>query len=68
MILTAAMMLDHIGETGSADRIRDAVGAVVQKGSVKTYDMMKLPGGPDVIAQGAATTTQVTDAILTHLG
>jgi hypothetical protein len=30
--------------------------------------MMKLAGGPDVIAQGAATTIQVTDAILTHLG
>jgi isocitrate dehydrogenase (NAD+) len=68
MILTAAMMLDHIGETGRADRIRAAVGMVVREGSVKTYDMMKLPGGPDVIAQGAATTTQVTDAILKHLG
>jgi 3-isopropylmalate dehydrogenase len=68
MILTAAMMLDHVGDTGRADRIRNAVGAVVQEGSVKSYDMMKLPGGPDVIAKGAATTTQVTDAILEHLG
>jgi len=68
MILTAAMLLDHVGDSGRADRIRDAVGAVVQEGSAKTYDMMKLAGGPDVIAKGAATTTQVTDAILEHLG
>jgi len=62
------MMLDHVGDTGCAERIRDAVGAVVLDGSVKTYDMMKLPGGPNVIAQGAATTTEVTDEILRHLG
>ena len=68
MILTAAMLLDHVGDSGRADRVRDAVGTVVQEGSAKTYDMMKLPGGPDVIAKGAATTTQVTDAILEHLG
>ena len=68
MILTAAMLLDHVGDSGRADRVRDAVGTVVQEGSAKTYDMMKLPGGPDVFAKGAATTTEVTDAILEHLG
>lgn len=68
MILSAAMMLDHVGDTARAGRIREAVGAMVRKGAVRTYDMMKLPGGGDVIARGAATTTQVTDAILEHLG
>ena len=68
MILSAAMMLDHVGETGRAGRIRDAVAAMVREGTVRTYDMMKLPGGADVIARGAATTTRVTDAILEQLG
>ena len=68
MILTGAMMLDHVGETGKAARVRDAVGAVVREGKVRAYDMMKLAGGPDVVQQGAATTTQLTDAILQKLG
>ncbi|NOZ78895.1 MAG: isocitrate/isopropylmalate dehydrogenase family protein [Acidobacteria bacterium] len=68
MILSATMMLDWLGETGKATRIRDAVAAVVAQGDVRTYDMMKLRGGPDVIAQGAATTTQMTDAIIAKLG
>jgi 3-isopropylmalate dehydrogenase len=67
MILSAAMMLDHVGETEKAGRIRDAVAAVVAEGSVRTYDMMRLPGGPDVFAKGACTTQQMTDAILAKL-
>jgi 3-isopropylmalate dehydrogenase len=68
MILSAAMMLDHVGESDRAGRIRDAVAAMVREGTVRTYDMMKLSGGADVIARGAAATTRVTDAILEHLG
>ena len=68
MVLTAVMMLDHIGETEKAQRIRDAVAAVVAEGKVQSYDMKKLPGGPDSIANGAATTFQVTDAIIEKLG
>jgi 3-isopropylmalate dehydrogenase len=68
MILAAAMMLDHVGETDRATRVRQAVAAVVEEGRVRPYDMMKLTGGPDVIAKGAATTMQVTDAIIAHLG
>jgi 3-isopropylmalate dehydrogenase len=67
MILSAAMMLDHIGQTDNAKRVRDAVGAVVREGKVLAYDMMKLPGGPAVISQGAATTTQMTDAVIANL-
>jgi hypothetical protein len=29
--------------------------------------MMKLPGGADVVAKGAATTAQLTDAIIERL-
>jgi 3-isopropylmalate dehydrogenase len=67
MILSAAMLLDHVGEQARADRVRAAVAAVVKEGKVRPYDMMRLPGGPEVISRGAATTTQVTDAILERL-
>jgi len=67
MILAAAMLLDHVGETDKAGKIRAAVGAVVEKGEVRAYDMLKLPGGADVIAKGAASTLQLTDAVITEL-
>lgn len=67
MVLSACMMLDHIGEKGMSDRIRAAVAAVIAEGKVRSYDMMKLPGGPDVFARGAATTQQITDAIIAKL-
>jgi len=67
MILSAAMMLDWLGETATAAKIREAVAAVIAEGAVRTYDMLKLRGGPDAIAQGTATTTQMTDAIIARL-
>jgi 3-isopropylmalate dehydrogenase len=67
MLLSACMMLDHIGERDRADRIRGAVGSVIAEGKIRTYDMLRIPGGPDAIAKGAATTTQMTDAILAKL-
>jgi isocitrate dehydrogenase (NAD+) len=67
MILSACMMLDHIGETEKATSIRDAIAAVIAEGKVRTYDMLRLTGGPDVIKQGAASTTQMTDAIIARL-
>ncbi len=44
-----------------------AVAAVVAEGAVRTYDMMKLTGGPDVFKKGAATTAQMTDAVIANL-
>ncbi len=67
MILSSVMMLNHIGEEDKAKRIRAAVAAVIAEGKVRAYDMMKLKGGPDVIKQGAATTEQITDAIIANL-
>src|SRR3990172_7573871 len=67
MILSAAMLLDHVGEEDKAKRVRDAIAAVVQEGKVRTYDMMRIPGGAKSIQQGAASTVQMTDAILSHL-
>ncbi len=64
MVLSAAMMLDHIGESAKSKLIWDAVTAVVKEGKVRTYDMMRIPGGAKAIGQGAASTIQMTDAIL----
>ena len=67
MILSAAMMVEHVGESDMAERIRSAVARVVKEGKVRTYDMLRIAGGSKSIAQGAASTTQMTDAILTAL-
>ena len=66
-ILAAAMLVEHVGEYDKAKKIRDAVGDVVKEGKVRTYDMMRLAGGPKVLEQGAASTPQMTDAILAKL-
>lgn len=67
MILSAAMLLDHVGEADRAAAVREAVAAVVAEGKVRTYDMMRLPGGANVVEKGAATTHQMTDAVLEAL-
>ena len=67
MILAAGMMLDHIGENVMSERISAAVAKVITKGKVRTYDILRLAGGPDVFNSGAATTQQMTDAIIAEL-
>jgi 3-isopropylmalate dehydrogenase len=67
MILSACMMLEHIGEGEKAKKIYSAVARVVEEGKVMTYDMMKLPGNPDAFSKGAANTTQMADAIIEKL-
>lgn len=64
MVLSACMMLDHIGETDKASKIRNAVKTVIAEGKARTYDMMKLKGSQDVLEQGAASTSQMGDAII----
>ena len=34
---------------------------------MRTYDMMRIPGGAKAISQGAASTVQMTDAVLAKL-
>jgi len=67
MILSGAMMVEHVGETAMAERMRNAVAKVVKEGKVRTYDMMRISGGPKSISQGAASTVQMADAILAAL-
>ena len=67
MFLSAVMMLEHVSEVEKAARIREAIAAVVKEGKVRTYDMMRIPGGPGAISQGAASTVEMTDAVLRQL-
>lgn len=67
MIESACMMLDYIGEAKISSRIREAVASVIEEGNVRTYDMMKMTGRPDVIEHGAASTLAMTDAIIKRL-
>ncbi len=67
MILSACMMLDHIGETEMAVRIRAAIAEVIEEGVTRTYDMLKMRGKPTVIEQGAASTIQMADAVIAKI-
>lgn len=67
MIESACMMLDFIDEKSIAARIRNAVAEVISEGKIRTYDMMKMVGRPEVIDKGAASTHQMTDAIIAKL-
>ena len=55
-ILAAKMMLDWLGETGTAQRIEDAVAAVIREGEVRTYDM-----------GGSSTTLELAEAVAAKL-
>ncbi|MFH1845630.1 MAG: isocitrate/isopropylmalate dehydrogenase family protein [bacterium] len=52
MILSAKMMLDHLGEIDMAKKLDDAVAAVISEGAVRTYDM-----------GGGSSTTDMAEAI-----
>lgn len=51
-VLTAAMMLDHLGEREAADAVRSAVAGVLDEGEILTPDL-----------GGSSTTTAVGDAL-----
>ncbi len=67
MIESACMMLDFIEEDEIAAKIRNAVAKVIESGEVRTYDMMKMRGKPDVVNNGAASTRQMADAVIAAL-
>jgi isocitrate dehydrogenase (NAD+) len=52
LLLSALMMLEHIGETDRAGRIRSALDRVLTAGVVRTHDL-----------GGTASTTEFTDAV-----
>ncbi|MDA3779037.1 MAG: isocitrate/isopropylmalate family dehydrogenase [Bacteroidales bacterium] len=67
MIESACMMLDYIDEKEISKKIRLAVAEVISEGKVKTYDMMKMSGKPDVTEKGAASTKEMAQAIIDKL-
>ncbi len=67
MIESACMMLEYLGEDILSAEIRKAVADVIEEGKTRTYDMMKMAGKPEVINNGAASTSQMTDAIIEKL-
>jgi isocitrate/isopropylmalate dehydrogenase len=67
MIESACMMLDYIEEKSISSRIRKSIAAIIEEGRVRTYDMMKMSGNPAVIGNGAASTEEMTDAIIARL-
>lgn len=64
MIESSCMMLDYLGEVEISSRIRRAVARVIEEGKARTYDMMKMTGGPEVVLKGAVSTIGMADAII----
>ncbi len=62
-ILSAAMMLDHLGERDAAARIRNAVRAVYSKGEHLTGDIRR----PSRTASEPASCTEFTEALVDEL-
>lgn len=63
-ILSAAMMLDHLGEAEAAERIRAAVRATLAEGSQVTGDVQRALTGS---TEGAVGTQAYADAVIAHL-
>lgn len=61
MMLSGVLMLRHIGETESADRMENAIADVIAEGKYVTYDLK--PENPDA----AAGTSEVADAVIRRL-
>jgi isocitrate dehydrogenase (NAD+) len=56
LTMSAVMMLNHIGETAAASRIKDAYNAVLKEGKVRTRDL-----------GGSAGTQEFADALIARL-
>jgi len=67
MIESACMMLDYIDEKEISKKVRKAIAEVIAEGKVKTYDMMKMSGKPEVLGNGAASTIEMAQAIIAKL-
>ena len=63
MMLSGVMMLRHLDERGAADRLEEAVAAVIAEGSSVTYDMKPTRDDPTAVG-----TSEVADAIIDRMG
>jgi isocitrate dehydrogenase (NAD+) len=62
MILSGVMMLRHLKEFKAAEKLENAIAAVVEEGKQVTYDLKPTPNDPT-----AATTSGFADAIIERL-
>ncbi|HEV2128243.1 MAG TPA: isocitrate/isopropylmalate dehydrogenase family protein [Thermomicrobiales bacterium] len=62
MLLSGALMLRHLGEVEAAQRVENAVEAVISKGETVTYDLRA-----DRDPSKAASTTEMAEAIIAAL-
>jgi isocitrate dehydrogenase (NAD+) len=62
LILSSMLMLRHIGETDAANRLEQAVAAVIAEGKAVTYDMKADRNDPTAVG-----TQEMADAIVTKL-
>ncbi|UCD55412.1 MAG: isocitrate/isopropylmalate dehydrogenase family protein [Candidatus Omnitrophota bacterium] len=62
MLFSAVLMLRYIGEGASAEKLENAVAAVIKEGKHVTYDLKKDRNDPT-----AAGTREMTDAIIAKL-
>ena len=62
MMLSAAMMLRHIGEEKPAQRLESAITRTISEGKTVTYDLKADPNDPSI-----ATTSAVADAVIKKL-
>ena len=60
-MLSAVLMLRYLGETDAADRMENAIAAVIKEGKNVTYDLRKDRNEPSV------GTSQVADAVISNL-
>jgi isocitrate dehydrogenase (NAD+) len=59
MMLSGVLMLRHIGEEKAADRLENAIAAVIREGKNVTYDMKERRDDPTAVG-----TSQVADAVI----
>ena len=62
LILSGVMMLRHIGNGAAADKLENAVAAVIAEGKSVTYDLKPEPGDPTAVG-----TSQMADAIIAKI-
>ncbi|GBE05891.1 MAG TPA: isocitrate/isopropylmalate dehydrogenase family protein [Nitrospirae bacterium] len=62
MMLSGVMMLRHLGEHESAEKLDSAIASIIKEGKSVTYDMKPSPDDPT-----AATTSGVADAIINRI-
>jgi isocitrate dehydrogenase (NAD+) len=62
MMLSAVMMLRHIGEEKPAQRLESAIARTISEGKTVTYDLKADPNDPSI-----ATTSAVADAVIKKL-